>query len=156
MQTGQKAHEKNSQWKSIDKDLFIEYYCNQKYSIAKTAQLLGVDRRLIRRRLKYWGITSRGYEEQFKIESDTGRLIEAHRHERIEGSKKRNRKNYLRIAKKNYEWKCMNCGKTQTNEHFDLVVHHKDGDNTNNEPENLMILCQGCHCKVHGFSGSQC
>ena len=149
------ANENNHQWKDIDKNLFIDYYCIQKLSIAKTAEMLGVDRRLVRRRLKYWGITSRSYEEQYKIESDMGRLIEAHRHQIVEGSQKRNRKNYLRIAKENFEWKCMVCGKTQTSEHFDLVVHHKDGDNMNNNVENLMILCQGCHCQQHEFGASQ-
>ena len=30
-----------------------------------------------------------------------------------------------------------------------LVVHHKDGMNTNNMQENLAILCQSCHCRLH-------
>ena len=30
-----------------------------------------------------------------------------------------------------------------------LLVHHKDKNCTNNEFENLIILCRGCHNKVH-------
>jgi hypothetical protein len=146
-----KAHERNSQWKNIDKDLFIDLYCNKKYSIAKTAEVLGVDRRLVRRRLKRWDIPSRTYEEQMKVEIEAGTFLEVHKHQQIEGSFKRSRKNYLRIAKENYEWKCMTCGAIQTNEHFDLVVHHRDGDNRNNDSRSLMVLCQGCHCRLHGF-----
>jgi len=30
-----------------------------------------------------------------------------------------------------------------------IVVHHKDGDATNDAPENLVPLCQSCHKHVH-------
>jgi len=30
-----------------------------------------------------------------------------------------------------------------------LLVHHKDGDNTNNEMSNLVVLCRSCHLKTH-------
>lgn len=29
------------------------------------------------------------------------------------------------------------------------AVHHKDGDDTNNDPENLAVLCGSCHRRVH-------
>jgi len=64
-------------------------------------------------------------------------------------SKKGNRKNYLEIAKKNFNWKCMNCGKKRTNTAFDLIVHHKDKNPFNNSINNLLILCQNCHLKEH-------
>ncbi len=30
-----------------------------------------------------------------------------------------------------------------------LVIHHKDKDRKNNKAENLIWLCQNCHCLVH-------
>ncbi len=30
-----------------------------------------------------------------------------------------------------------------------LHIHHSDGDNTNDEPENLITLCSYCHARVH-------
>lgn len=33
-----------------------------------------------------------------------------------------------------------------------LVVHHIDGNKQNNEPENLVTLCVGCHLRLHGKS----
>ena len=62
---------------------------------------------------------------------------------------KRNRQEYLKIAKENYEWICNNCAKTKTNNNFDLVVHHKDGNNKNNIVTNLEVLCQNCHTQKH-------
>lgn len=32
---------------------------------------------------------------------------------------------------------------------YDLQVHHKDEDITNNDPENLKYLCVDCHSMVH-------
>ena len=30
-----------------------------------------------------------------------------------------------------------------------LVVHHKDGDKTNQNPDNLVTVCTSCHRKLH-------
>jgi len=32
-----------------------------------------------------------------------------------------------------------------------VEVHHRDGDRTNDELDNLIPLCQGCHAQVHGL-----
>jgi len=39
---------------------------------------------------------------------------------------------------------CQQCGSVKK-----LDVHHKDKDYTNNEPENLILLCRSCHTKLH-------
>jgi len=31
----------------------------------------------------------------------------------------------------------------------DIEVHHIDGDPTNNQPNNLLSVCRGCHGKIH-------
>jgi IS30 family transposase len=139
----------NPHWTEIDEQELRQHYITEKLSIAKTAEVLGVDRKTVRSRLKRFGIPKRSYQEQYSIESNEGRLVEAHKHQRIEGSGKRNRKQYLALAKTLFDWKCQECGATETNEHFDLVVHHKDGNNHNNATENIIVLCQKCHARLH-------
>jgi 5-methylcytosine-specific restriction endonuclease McrA len=39
---------------------------------------------------------------------------------------------------------CAICSGTET-----LHIHHIDGDNTNDEPGNLITLCPCCHSRVH-------
>ena len=42
--------------------------------------------------------------------------------------------------------KCETCSLTEwQNSDIPLEVHHKDGDRTNNELENLQLLCCNCH-----------
>lgn len=49
---------------------------------------------------------------------------------------------------------CEKCGNsTWLNQPIPLQVHHKDGDNTNNEPENLEILCPNCHALTDTYCG---
>lgn len=42
------------------------------------------------------------------------------------------------------EYKCERCGSTRN-----VDVHHKDGNFSNNTPENLVVLCRSCHAKEH-------
>lgn len=49
---------------------------------------------------------------------------------------------YRELAFDNYEHVCYNCGRAH-----DLEVHHLDGDRTNNDVKNLVILCSSCHHK---------
>lgn len=32
-----------------------------------------------------------------------------------------------------------------------LTIHHKDGNHSNNDPENLQTLCRKCHDKAHNM-----
>jgi 5-methylcytosine-specific restriction endonuclease McrA len=44
--------------------------------------------------------------------------------------------------------KCEQCGWSRVHPvtgHIPLAVHHKDGNSENNRPENLELLCGGCH-----------
>jgi 5-methylcytosine-specific restriction endonuclease McrA len=40
--------------------------------------------------------------------------------------------------------RCTICGLSH-----DLHVHHRDGDSTNDHPQNLITLCGYCHARVH-------
>jgi transposase len=46
------------------------------------------------------------------------------------------------------ENKCQKCGAVE-----DLVMHHLDGDDRNNDTANLVTLCPSCHAKVHHKKG---
>lgn len=43
---------------------------------------------------------------------------------------------------------CQECGKTQKEEGCKLSVHHIDEDDTNNDLDNLITLCNSCHKKI--------
>lgn len=52
---------------------------------------------------------------------------------------------YRRKAIETYGYVCSGCGKTQGM----LVVHHLDGNHANDDITNLVVLCEGCHCRIH-------
>lgn len=61
---------------------------------------------------------------------------------------------YTKIAKEAHGDKCQRCGKQLDVPGAPLVAHHIDGchyidDITDNSPENLMVLCNSCHAKLH-------
>lgn len=50
--------------------------------------------------------------------------------------------------------KCEVCGWSKINQFtgkFPLEVHHKDGDSTNNNLDNLMLLCPNCHSLTENY-----
>lgn len=63
------------------------------------------------------------------------------------GLNQRQHDTYFEILLKMYpEQKCFNCGKTPAD--YGLLkheIHHVDGDDTNNDPLNLLWACHGCN-----------
>lgn len=52
------------------------------------------------------------------------------------------------------EYKCNDCGITEwNNKKIVLELDHIDGDNRNNEPSNLRLLCPNCHSQTDNFRG---
>lgn len=50
--------------------------------------------------------------------------------------------------------RCEICGITEwQGKPISLQLHHKDGDNTNQELENLQILCPNCHSQTDNYAG---
>ncbi|MFW6027093.1 MAG: HNH endonuclease [Candidatus Woesearchaeota archaeon] len=143
---------KSNKWKKgdslgyradIDTNILIHKYINELKSTIEIAKEHNCTYTLVSKRLKNAGVIMRNKKESQKL---VGYKLRG----RIDpNSKKGNRKIYLKIAKKNKEWVCEMCGATKTNNNFDLVVHHKDMNNRNNDLNNLMVLCQSCHSKVH-------
>ena len=58
-----------------------------------------------------------------------------------------------KLLKENYkEAKCECCGLTEwLNQPITLELHHKDGNHSNNELNNLELLCPNCHSYTEGF-----
>jgi len=50
------------------------------------------------------------------------------------------------IVKEDADWNCQNCGHHHDpGRGYTLTVHHIDGNSLNDEPYNLVALCQRCH-----------
>lgn len=58
---------------------------------------------------------------------------------------------YSRLERKNIRKKerCEKCGAIK-----DLCYHHKDENVFNNSIDNIMVICRGCHVKIHNELGS--
>lgn len=61
---------------------------------------------------------------------------------------------YRAIAIEAHGTCCQRCGKELKDDVSKIIVHHIDGDHyideiTDNSPENLMVLCNSCHQKLH-------
>ena len=51
---------------------------------------------------------------------------------------------YHRIARENLIQKCCLCNSNKF-----LCIHHKDKNRSNNDLNNLMMVCKSCHSKIH-------
>ena len=69
-------------------------------------------------------------------------------------SYKKNGKSTLKALINLRGQRCENCGTTHWFDNpINLEVHHIDGDRTNNELENLLLLCPNCHSYTENFCG---
>lgn len=58
------------------------------------------------------------------------------------------------LAEGLFNHKCSSCKKTKwLNKKIPLELHHKDGDNSNNEFSNLDLLCPNCHALTDNYRG---
>lgn len=61
----------------------------------------------------------------------------------------------LRLINESYfDHKCYNCQKKEwLGQPIPIELHHKDGNRTNNNLTNLIILCPNCHALTHNYRG---
>lgn len=66
--------------------------------------------------------------------------------------------NYLqRYIKEKFDYKCCSCGWDKINPitgKSPLEIHHKDGDYSNNDEDNLELLCPNCHSLTDTYKNS--
>lgn len=60
---------------------------------------------------------------------------------------------YRKTAYAHYQRRCCFCGFREYP--GVLVVHHVDGDHSNNDPENLSVVCPTCHAIQHLLMGAK-
>lgn len=152
--------EKNASWLQLPEHEIVSLYTVDKWTLSEIARKFDTDNETIKRRLVRHQVALRSFNESTSL--GIRRHIESRRRAfqgknnpaYIHGKKvgqKANRRVYLEIAKNNFEWKCSKCTKIPQDHEMDLIVHHIDHNNTNNSIDNLMILCQSCHCFIHGL-----
>ncbi|KKN40318.1 hypothetical protein LCGC14_0734750 [marine sediment metagenome] len=109
------------------KDELKWLYHNQKWSMSKIGDYYNVSQSGISKVLKRLGIPSRG---KGRLGSENGRYKD--------GTQSRM---YRQMIEKD---KCSTCGTIKR-----LVVHHKNCDHMDNRLQNLQILCESCHNRLH-------
>lgn len=58
------------------------------------------------------------------------------------------------LKEKIFNHQCNECNKkTWLNRPIPLELHHKDGNNTNNNLDNLSLLCPNCHALTDNYRG---
>ena len=63
-----------------------------------------------------------------------------------------------RYIKEKYNNSCCKCGWCEVNpftNNTPLEIHHKDGDYTNNDEDNLELLCPNCHSLTDTYKNAQ-
>ena len=63
----------------------------------------------------------------------------------------------IRYVKEKYDNKCCKCGWSEINPitgNSPLEVHHVDGDYTNNDEDNLELLCPNCHSLTNTYKNA--
>ena len=66
-------------------------------------------------------------------------------------------KHIKRYLFEKYNNKCSICGWGKVNQftgNIPLEVHHKDGDHTNNDEDNLDLLCPNCHSLTETYKAA--
>lgn len=136
--------------KSFKQYLLKEYF-EKRRSINALAEELNVSHVIVARYLKKYGITLRTKNEQLKCQKNPnykgGRHICSNGYVEIVviGHPATNVRGYV------YEHRVVAEKKLGRYLRSDEVVHHIDGNKTNNAPENLIVLSNNGHAKLHSL-----
>lgn len=97
------------------------------------------------------------YELLREIKKENGKSWNLFFYEMLQVYINYNKVKYRKVFEGDYKKfrkdKCEDCGvglkygRVGHYNHPNLVVHHRDGDISNNNPENLQTLCKKCHGK---------
>lgn len=62
-------------------------------------------------------------------------------------------KKFKRLIRERDKQTCQRCGKTRAEQSRALPVHHRDRNKANNDPTNLVTVCNSCHRWLHWHPG---
>lgn len=136
----------NRPW-SNKETLELEY---TKYSLIDLASKWGCHPTTISDWMKYFNIPKRNSEEQWKLKSKRGNRIIAKDSINLESYLRFYLNNPVRLSSKiipiikKLISKCQICGYSEV-----LDLHHLNFIDSDNRPENHIVVCPNCHAKIH-------
>jgi len=133
----------------INKDLFVDLYFNQKLTFKKMAKKTGWCIQTLHKYFHLFGLKASMPEKAWnsgKSYKDDPRILAGEKHPRWQDISKY----YIDFKKKSRKMrenrvKCYHCDKTAN------LLHHKDKNTRNNDDNNLLPLCWGCHTRLHNL-----
>ena len=107
------------------------------------------------------------YEKEYDLDTSHFTGIKSNTGNRLNTNKKKNFSEYVKndyvrsstLLKKIIDeglkpWKCECCGNSDwLGEKIPLELHHLDGNHSNNDLENIVLLCPNCHAKTDNYRG---
>ena len=136
--------------------------CKTSYSYRNVMKQLGIKEaggnyKTIKNKIKANNIdithfTGRGWNKELKFKPTKPKQLSEIL---IANSNYQSHRLRLRLIKENYfEHKCYNCNLTQwCDQPIPLELEHIDGDHSNNQIENLTLLCPNCHALTSTWRG---
>jgi hypothetical protein len=140
--------------KNIDMKLAYHLYFNEKLSLIEVGKQLNVSGQTILYRFKKLGIKARN-----KTEWQTGRkrpYLSKEKNPNWKGGKSLTRYGYIKVDANTLEHRVIVqkiLGRPLTSKE---VIHHIDGNRSNNDPSNLLICSQSEHINIHRKKGDIC
>lgn len=126
----------------VDKDLLYKSYFSDAKSKREICLEFSIAFKTLNKLFEKWGWDSRTHAEQ------TSNHNKNYKRGKNYGKQNKNYHYiYTKVAFESHTNECMVCGYKKFKSI--LEVHHRDGDRSHNEPDNLMILCPNCHKLIH-------
>lgn len=126
----------------VDKEAIHKAYYIDKLSKREISAKFLVSFKTLNKLFESWGWESRTHLEQSSLHNKTYKAGK-----NLGKQNKNYHYIYSKVAFDYYDAECMECKYDRIKSV--LEIHHIDGDRSNNEPENLMILCPTCHKELH-------
>jgi transposase-like protein len=125
----------------IDKEAIYKAYFEDMSSLRELELKFSITFKTLKKLFAKWGWEVRDHKVQLTHHNQTKKKGKNH------GKQNKNYHYiYVKVAFEHYPAKCHICGYDKHREV--LEVHHIDEDRSNNEPDNLRLLCPTCHREI--------